>query len=165
MSRCDASSQRCWSSRAVAAIGAGVAAPSSTTLTPAQVVTRFKALTGAKLSVDARSSYAGHYTALALPQSIGNIGRWGRFSILVVTSGDEADVLHLLTNPHTGELGTPGPATIYWEHGTTIGGAGYWLAKKRYGAGIVLWWYGSEQKAGPTFRRLHKALTAIAAAG
>ena len=71
----------------------------------------------------------------------------------------------LLADPHTGELGTPGPPSIYWEHGTTIGGTAYWLAKKRYGADVVLWWYGSKQKIDASFQRLHRPLTAIAANG
>jgi len=131
--------------------------------TPGQVAARFKARTGATLLVDRRSSYAGHYTALTVPQSIGNIGRYGRFTIWVVTSGDDADVTDLLSNPHTGQLGTPGAASIYWEHGSTMDGTGYWLAKKRYGTGIVLWWYGTAQKVDARFTRLHRALLAIAA--
>lgn len=140
---------------------AGASAPAATT--PSQVVARFRVLTGTTLTVDRRSSYAGHYTALGVPQSISNIGHYGRFTVWVVTSGDDEDVSQLLANPHTGELGTPGLASIYWEHGTTIGGTPYWLAKKRYGSGIVLWWYGSERKVDATFKRLHRALTTIAA--
>jgi hypothetical protein len=131
--------------------------------TPGQVVTGFKARTGATLLVDRRSSYPGHYTALAVPQSISNIGRYGRFTIWVVTSGDVTDVSDLLSDPHTGQLGTPAAASIYWEHGRTVGGAEYWLAKKRYGTSIVLWWYGTSRKVDARFTRLHRALLAIAA--
>jgi len=146
---------------AAAATGAGLSAPVAAT--PGQVVTRFKARTGTTLVVDRRSSYAGHYTALSVPQSISNIGRYGRFTIWVVTSGDEADITDLLSDPHTGQLGTPGAASIYWEHGSTIGGADYWLAKKRYGSGIVLWWYATSRKVDARFTRLHRALVALAA--
>ena len=96
-------------------LGTGVAGSAGST--PAQVVARFKALTHTTLTVDRRSSYAGHYTALGVPQSISNIGRYGRFTIFVVTSGSEEDVHSLLGDAHTGELGTPGPSAIYWEHG------------------------------------------------
>ena len=143
------------------AAAVGLSTPSA--VTPSQVVARFKAQTGTTLAVDKRSSYPGHYTALGVPQSISHIGRYGRFTIWVVTSGDEEDVVELLADAHTGLLGTPGLASIYWEHGTTIGGTPFWLAKKRYGSSIVLWWYGSERKVDATFKRLHRSLTAIVA--
>lgn len=142
---------------------AGAAAGSSSAaLTPSQVVARFRASTGGKLLVDRRSSYPGHYTALGVAQSISNIGRYGRFTIFVVTSGAEADVTSLLADGHTGVLGTPGPAGIYWEEGATLEGDHYWLAKKRYGANLVLWWFGAEQHVDATFKRLHKALLSMA---
>jgi hypothetical protein len=147
------------------ALATGAAVSASSAHTPAQVVARFKALTRTTLVVDKRSSYPGHYAALGVPQSISNIGRYSRFTIWVVTSGSEEDVHDLLANPHTGELGVPGPSAIYWERGTTIGGSVYWLAKKRYGTDVVLWWYGSKQKIDATFQRLHRPLTAIAAMG
>ena len=148
---------------ALPVFSAAVSASAGSTLSPSQVVSRFKAQTGTTLAVDKRSSYPGHYAALGVPQSISNIGRYGRFTIWVVTSGDEEDVRQLLVDPHTGELGTPGPASIYWEHGTTIGGTPFWLGKKRYGSGIVLWWYGSERRVDATFKRLHRALTTVTA--
>jgi hypothetical protein len=149
----------------VAALAASAASGISATAapTPGQVVTQFKARTGTTLLLDRRSSYAGHYTALAVPPSISNRGRYGRFTIWVVTSGDDADVTDLLTDPHTGQLGVPGAASIYWEHDSTMDGTGYWLAKKRYGADIVLWWYGTTRKLDDRFTRLHRALLAIAA--
>ena len=147
---------------ACAAAGAGTSA--TATPSPAQVVARFKTLTGAKLLVDPRSGYPGHYTALGLVQSIGNIGRWGRFTVFVTTSGSEDDVTSLLADSHTGQLGTPGPGSIYWEHGHDLEGSQYWLAKRRYGANLVLYWYGSQQKVDSRFTRLHRALTTIAAA-
>ena len=159
--------RRVLASLGVAAVLSGLTAAvgfsAAPTLTPSQVVARFKARTGTSLAVDKRSSYPGHHTALGVPQSISNIGRYGRFTIWVVTSGSEEDVVELLADAHTGQLGTPGPSVIYWEHGTTIGGTPFWLAKKRYGPGIVLWWYGSERKVDATFKRLHRALTTITA--
>jgi hypothetical protein len=145
------------------ALAVGVAVSARSAHTPAQVVERFKALTGTTLVVDKRSSYPGHYTGLGVPQSISNIGRYGRFTIWVVGSGSEEDVHDLLANPHTGELGTPGLSAIYWERGTTMGGSVYWLAKKRYGTDLVLWWYGSKQKIDAAFQRLHRFLMVIAA--
>ena len=150
---------------ALSVLTAAVSASAGSTLTPSQVASRFKAQTGTTLAVDKRSSYPGHYAALGVPQSISNIGRYGRFTIWVVTSGDEEDVRQLLVDPNTGELGTPGPASIYWEHGTTIGGTPFWLGKKRYGSGIVIWWYGSERRVDATFKRLHRSLTAIVSRG
>ena len=127
-----------------------------------RLISRFKAQTGTTLTVDRRAAYPGHYTALGVPQSVSNIGRYGHFTIWVVTSRQEEDVTSLLTNVHTGTLGTPGAASIYWEHGSTMGGTAYWLAKKRYGSNVVLWWYGSARKTDASFRRLHHALIAIA---
>jgi hypothetical protein len=131
--------------------------------TPAQVVAGFARQTGATLASDRRASYPGHYTALGLPPSISTIGRFGRFTVWVVTSGNEADVISLLADAHTGRLGTPGRSRIYWERATSMGGDAYWLAKKRYGATVVLWWYGSRQRIDATFSRLHRALAAVAA--
>lgn len=142
------------------AAGAGHAAAKDPPAPSAsQVVARFKAATGSKLLVDKRSSYVGHYTALALPASISNQGRFGRFVIYVV--GPKArveDVERLLADGHTGELGTPGSSRIYWESGRDLYGERYWLAKKQYGANIVLWWFGSERKIDRTFKRLHLPL-------
>jgi hypothetical protein len=136
---------------------------SAVALTPVQVIAKFKATTGGKLLVDRRATYPGHFTALGVVQSISNIGRYGRFTIYVVTSGSEDDVTQLLADGHTGVLGTPGPANIYWEEGSTLQGDRYWLAKKRYGANLVLWWYGSTSRVDATFKRLHKALLAMTA--
>jgi hypothetical protein len=143
-------------SRSVATADAGA-------VTRAQLVNGFRAATGARLTVDPRATYTGHYTALALPQSIGNAGRYGHFTIWLVTSRQEEDVTGLLADLHTGTLGAPGAASIYWEHATTMGGSPYWLAKKRYGANVVLWWYGTERRVDARFKRLHHALSAIAA--
>jgi len=140
------------------------AAPNATRLTQARLLSSFKARTGTTLVVDRRASYSGHYVALGAPESIANVGRYGHFTIWVVTAaGADDSVNGLLVDPHTGTLGTPGPASIYWEHGTTAGGGGYWLAKKRYGANLVLWWYGTAPRIDASFRRLHRALLAITA--
>ena len=146
----------------VAGIVCAFASAAVSPLRPAQVVAKFKTATGGKLLVDPRANYPGHYTALGVAQSISNIGKFGRFTIYVVTSGDEEDVNHLLADGHTGVLGVAGPSAVYWESGTTIGGARYWLAKKRYG-NLVLWWYGTAKKIEPTFQRLHRALLAMTA--
>jgi hypothetical protein len=132
------------------------------TLTPAQVVARFRTATGGKLLVDPRANYPGHYTALAVAQSISNIGKFGRFTIYVVTPGDEEDVARLLADGRTGVLGVAGPSAIYWESGSTMSGDHYWLAKKRYG-NLVLWWYGTAKKVDAAFKRLHRALLAVTA--
>ena len=70
----------------------------------------------------------------------------------------------LLADGHTGLLGTPGPANIYWESGRYLGGSTFWLAKKQYGANLVLWWYGDQKKVNLAFSRLHKPLFAKVAA-
>ncbi len=134
-------------------------ASGATALTASQAVARFKAATGSKLAVDARSSYPGHYTALSLSPSISNQAKYGRFLLFVVGPTDTVgDVRKLLADGHTGALGTPGPSSIYWESGRYLTGGAYWLAKKQYGSNLVLWWYGSEKKVNAAFSRLHKPL-------
>ncbi len=151
-------------STAVAALAVAVVpASGATALTASQVIARFKAATGATLLVDKTSSYPGHYTALQLPPSITNQGRFGRFTLYVVggaTTGD--DITKLLADGHTGVLGTPGASHIYWESGRYLGGGTYWLAKKQYGANLVLWWFGSTHKVDAAFQRVHKPLLATA---
>lgn len=147
---------------ALVALAVAVApASGATALTASQAVARFKAATGAKLIVDSRSSYTGHYTALSLAPSISNQGKYGRFTLYVVGPNDVAgNVQKLLADGHTGVLGTPGLSAIYWESGRYLSGATYWLAKKQYGPNMVLWWYGSEKKVNAAFVRLHKPLLA-----
>ena len=98
--------------------------------------------------------------------TIANKATYGTFTVYVVTGGDvEAQVTGLLADAHTGALGTPAAGNIYWESGTTIYGDRFALAKRRYGANVVLWWIGSKpvKKTDATFRRLHKALTKVTA--
>ncbi len=130
-------------------------------LTQAQVIKRFEAATGKRLVVDTRSGNAGHYSALRLAKSVSNAALYGDFTLWVVAPGTlEDDIARLLTNVHTGLLGAPGAAGIYWEQGTYLGGQTYWLGKKRYGANLVVWRYGAEPKVDPSFKRLHKILLA-----
>jgi hypothetical protein len=144
---------------ALVALAVAVApASGATALTASQVIARFKAATGTKLLVDKPSSSPGHYTALSLAPSITNQGRYGRFTLYVVAPSATADVTRLLADGHTGVLGTPGPSSIYWESGRYLTGGTYWLAKKRYGANLVLWWFGSKQKVDAAFSRIHKPL-------
>ncbi len=145
---------------ALVALAVAVApASGATALTASQVVARFKAATGSTLLVDKATSYPGHYTALSLSPSISNQGRYGRFTLYVVNAGALADdVEKLLADGHTGVLGTPGASHIYWESGRYLGGGTFWLAKKQYGANLVLWWYGTEKKVNLAFSRLHKPL-------
>ena len=143
----------------VASAGASTARPA---LAPAVVAKEFAAATGTRLHMDSRSSVRSHYTALVGSQSIAELGAYGRFVVFVVNESNLEDVDELLANTHTGARGTPGPASVYWEHGTTIGGDGFWLAKKRYGPNLVLWWYGREAKVTAPFGRLHRVLLRIA---
>jgi hypothetical protein len=146
----------------LASVAAAGSAAATSTLTVSQVITRFKSATGGKLLVDPRMSEARRYAALSVAHSISNIGRYGRFTIWVVRSGDPSDVDSLLADAHTGVTGTPGPSNIYWESGSTLTGERYWLAKKRYG-NLVLWWYASSRKIDATFQRLNRALVSITA--
>jgi len=145
----------------VTLLGVAQASPSAG-ITATQLTTRFKQATGDKLLLNKKISYPGHYKAydLGVP-SIAKKGKYGTFTIYLVTGADvETVVTDLLADGHTGVLGTPGSSNIYWEAGSSIYGDKYWLAKKRYGANVVLWWIGSKpvKKIDKTFKRLHTAL-------
>lgn len=136
-------------------------ASGATALTASQVIAHFRAATGTTLLVDKSSSSPGHYTALSLAPSISNQGRYGRFTLYVVgPSATGADVTRLLADGHTGAVGTPGASGIYWESGRYLTGGTYWLAKKQYGANLVLWWFGSKRKVDAAFSRIHRPLLA-----
>jgi hypothetical protein len=156
-------------SAAVAAVVLAVVAatafaqPSATSVTAAQLTSTFKRATGDKLVVNRKMSYPGHYKAFdAGPVSIARKAKYGQFTVYLVSGDLEAEVGDLLGDSRTGMLGTPTPGGIYWEEGTTLYGDHYWLAKKRYGANVVLWWIGSSpvKKTDASFKRLHKTLTA-----
>ncbi len=139
-----------------------LAQPSASRVTAAQLTTAFKKSTGDKLLVNRKMSYPGHYVAYdAGVATIARKGKYGTFTVYLVTGPDvEAEVTDLLADGHTGVLGAPGAANIYWESGSTVYGDQYWLAKKRYGENVVLWWIGSKsvKKTDKTFKRLHAAL-------
>lgn len=129
-------------------------------LTQGDVVSRFKAASGSVLVVDRRASRPGRYTALELPPSVRNLALYGDFTIWVVgTAAPEADVAELLSDAHTGTVGAPGAGGIHWEQNTALGGTARWLAKKRYGANLVLWRITATPKMDASFRRLHKVLS------
>lgn len=149
----------------VVAFSTAVAAahPSSSSITAAQLTARFKQSTGDKLLLNKKMSYVGHFKAydLGVP-TIAKKGKYGTFTVYLVTGADvEAEVTDLLSDARTGLLGTPGPGKIYWEPGTTLYGDNYWLAKRRYGENVVLWWIGEKpvKRTDRTFKRLHTALT------
>ena len=137
------------------------ASPSSG-ITAAQLTAGFKKATGDKLLLNRKVSYPGHFRAydVGVP-TIAKKGKYGTFTIYLVTGSDvEADVEDLLADGYTGVLGTPGPSNIYWEAGTSIYGDKYWLAKKRYGPNVVLWWMGEKpvKRVDRTFKLLHRTL-------
>jgi hypothetical protein len=144
-------------------IAASVAlAQAPANVTAAQLTASFKKSTGDRLVPNKKMSYPGHYKAYdAGAVSIARKAKYGTFTVYLVTGTDvEAEVTDLLADGHTGALGTPGAANIYWESGKTVYGDQYWMAKKRYGGNVVLWWIGSKpvKKTDKSFKRLHAAL-------
>lgn len=139
----------------------------ATDVTTAETVSRFRQLTGERLLVNRRASFPGRYVALDLgAPSAARRARYGTFTVYVVTAADrEGQVTDLLADGHTGVRRTPGPGGIHWEAGKTLRGEPYWLAKRRYGSNVVLWWIGTSAKrqTDASFRRLHRPLTAITA--
>jgi hypothetical protein len=148
---------------ALAAVTAtsSIAAPSTSA---SQLTKRFKASTGMKLVPSSSQSYAGHYKAYDLGlQTATNRARYGTFTIFLVTASDvDGEVKSLLSDAHTGMLGTPAAGGIYWEQGVSLHGDTYWQAKRRYGQNVVLKWIGPSgtKKTDATWKRLHTALTA-----
>jgi hypothetical protein len=132
-------------------------------LTARALATRFEQATGDALVVNRKAGYPGHYVALDLGvPTIAKKARYGTFTVYVVAGPHaEADVSDLLADAHTGVLGRPGPGGIHWERGVTVHGDRYWMAKRRYGANVVLWWIGSQpvRRTDATWQRLHRALT------
>jgi hypothetical protein len=148
---------------ALVAVGSTAAAVNTTTA--AQLTSRFKAATGAKLVRNKTLSYAGHYAAydLGAHPSAANAARFGQFTVYLVTAADpSADVDKLLADTHTGVKGTPGPGNIYWEAGSTLYGDKYWQAKRQYSQNVVVKWTTTSavRKTDATWKRLHTALTA-----
>ena len=146
-------------------VGAAVAS-AQPSVTPSRLTTKFKAATGERLRVDTQISYPGHYRAYdAGPVTIASKGKWGTFTVFLVTGPDlAAEMTDLLTDAHTGVLGKPTAFGIYWEKGKTPYGDTYWLAKKRYGKNVVLWWTTptAAKRTDATFKRLHQALLVAA---
>ncbi len=142
---------------------AALAQPSATSVTAAQLQQKFRKSTGDKLVVNRKASYPGHYVAFDVgAASIAKKAKYGTFTVYLVTGADvEAEVNDLLADGHTGVLGTPSAGNIYWEYGKTVYGDAYWMAKRRYGSNVVLWWIGSKpvKKTDRTFKRLHTTLT------
>jgi len=141
---------------------AALAASSSPTVTAAQLKASFKRSTGDKLLVNRKSSYPGHYVAFDVgAASIAKKAKYGTFTIYLITGAEvDAEVTDLLADGHTGVLGSPSAGNIYWEYGKTLYGDPYWMAKRRYGQNVVLWWIGSKpvKKTDRTFKQLHKTL-------
>jgi hypothetical protein len=146
---------------ALAATLAASGAAAGSAVTAGEAAKRFRAASGVALAKKAGGSYPGHYVALepGVP-TITTTARFGRFTLYVVTGADVAgDARSLLTDTHTGALGTPDARGIHWEQGRTLTGTRYWLAKRRYGANLVLWWYGpAVRKTDAAFARLHALL-------
>ncbi len=138
-----------------------IASPATTAT---QLTTRFKSATGQKLVVSKQRSYAGHYKAYdGGIQTAVLKARLGTFVVYLVTASDvEGEVTELLSDSHTGQLGTPSAGKIYWEQGVTLYGTKYWQAKRRYGQNVVLTWIAPSgaKKTDATWKRLHAALTA-----
>jgi hypothetical protein len=146
---------------ALAGTLASAAAGAGATVTVAEASKRFKAASGIALVKKASASDAGRYVALDTgAPSITKTARFGRFTLFVVTGADVAgEIGELLADTHTGAPGSPDARGIHWEAGRTLSGTRYWLAKKRYGTNLVLWWYGpAVRKTDAAFARLHGVL-------
>lgn len=144
-------------------VGVGLV-PAAASTSAKQLTTSFKKSTGQKLILNKSRSSPGSYLAYDIgTQTFATQARWGTFTVFLVTASDvETQVNALLADTHTGMLGTPTAAKIYWEAGATLRGDTYWQAKRRYGTNVVLHWIGqnSTKKTDATWKRLHAALTA-----
>lgn len=143
-------------------LGGGASAGPDSFVTALQAKKRFKAASGGYiLQKNAKAGYAGHYVALDLGvPTISKKVKFGQFTLYLVVNRDaQADVDELLADTHTGQLGKPDRRGIHWEKGLTLDGQAYWLAKKRYGKNLVVWWYGpAVKKTDRAFNNLNAIL-------
>ncbi len=104
------------STTCTALVVAGSASAEGQVASTSQVIARFSAATGEKLRTNPRLGSPGHYIALDLgTPSISKRALYGTFTIYVVTAPDPtATATDLLADAHTGTLGAPGPAAIFW---------------------------------------------------
>jgi hypothetical protein len=151
---------------AIAASTVVAGANGASTANTTQLKSTFRKVTGQKLVVDKIRSSPGRYTAFNLGVQTGTRqARYGTFTIFLVTNPDtETQITSLLRDAHTGQVGAPAAGGIYWEKARTIRGDEVWMAKKRYGTNVVLWWTSTKpvKKTDATFKNLHKALLPIA---
>jgi hypothetical protein len=143
-------------------LAAGASAGPDTFVNVLQAKNRFKAASGGYILQKSNGgSYPGHYVALDLGvPTISKKVKFGQFTLyLVVNRDSQADVDKLLADAHTGQLGSPDSRGIHWEKGLALDGQVYWLAKKRYGKNLVLWWYAlGAQKTDRAFANLNTIL-------
>jgi hypothetical protein len=150
-----------------ALLASGASGGSDTFVTVKQAQKRFAAASGGyPLVRNPAASAVGRYAALDLGvPTISKQVKFGQFTLFLVVKRDaQAEVDGLLADTHTGKLGRPDARGIHWEKGLTLDGQAYWLAKKRYGGNLVLWWYGPPvKKTDKAFANLNAILLRTAA--
>ena len=111
-------------------------------LSAGEVVRRFDAETGLRLRRAGPEDPAWEQLGLGLDVPRKLLRRYGVFSIYVVKPGHARALVSLLSDKTTGAPLERGPGGVFWERDTQSGG---WIAYRRYGANVVLVWFGEDE--------------------
>ena len=131
------------------------------TLSAGQVVTQFRAEPGSpRLRRAAVADSAWEQLGLGLNVSDALLRRYGVFTIYVVEPGNNDAVKSLLSDKSTGEPLQPDDRGVYWELDTQ---SGDYVAYSRYGANVVVAWFGGTSRPATDARweRLDRVMEAL----
>jgi hypothetical protein len=137
--------------------GEGNSNPALETVTPGQVVQRFKRETGTPLQRAAVPDEAWEQLSLGLNASRAQIRRYGVFSVYVAKAGHTKSLDSFLRDKATKKALERDSSGVYWELDSN---SGTWVAYKRYAGNVVLAWFsGSASKAADArWQRLDRVL-------
>jgi hypothetical protein len=125
------------------------------TLTPAQVRQTFKQATGRPLEPTAVSDPAWDQLGygLDMPQSL--VDRYGIFNVYVGKPGKSASLASFFKDKDTDKPLARSTDGIYWELDSQ---SKTWVAYKRYGGNVVVWFSGSKNRPASASNRLDSIL-------
>lgn len=138
---------------------AGCGGNSADYLSSKTVIDFFKARTGITLIRDPALG-GGEWDVLDADDGEDPSRHYGAFTIYVVKPGEDGSAL---TGREVGAERVVRPISpeegLYWDHETSVPGAEFWSAVKRYHDNVYLSWIGGKKKGtDKTFDRLDSAL-------
>lgn len=143
-----------------AGCGASEVEAEDAVLTAGKVVQRFQEEAGSPLLRVAGGDPAFQQLSFGLNPSERLLDRYGVFSIYVVDPERPEALESLLRDKGTGRALEADARGVYWERDTQ---SRTWVAYKRYGANVVLVWFGDspDRVADDRWRRLDRLLGAV----